>query len=343
MKKKRILCIALGVMLIASVSLFGQRNDVPDEPASANPVNLNGIRVMCLGDSITEDNNVTKDPRPIDERHAYRSYLYWKLVDWDYYDAFDNVNFVGTCNNGSAMENQYGEGFDINHEGHAGWYISDFLVTQSGQSKMNIHRFLDEGQPEIVLLHIGTNGKNWSAKPGQLITLLDEIDKWESTAGNHPVWVFLSTIIQRNPWDASTDDYNMALWTDVFFDRYEKEDKFVLVPMDYEANLQPGDYFNKLHPNDSGYEKMAQVWYDALVNCLIVIDFENINYGMDIPCRLDPIIADEWEVTLTLPEYTDPAGYYVFDYWVPGKGWYYPGETVTINNSTTIEAFWWRQ
>ena len=99
----------------------------PVGPASAE--SNGGVRVMPLGDSITEGTQVPG---------GYRINLWQGFVNGGY-----TVDFVGSQSNGPASLG------DHDHEGHSGWRID--------QIDANIVGWLRATTPHTVLLHIGTN------------------------------------------------------------------------------------------------------------------------------------------------------------------------------------------
>src|SRR3982750_1961655 len=98
---------------------------VPPARAESN----GGVRVMPLGDSITDGFNVPG---------GYRIGLWQRLAAGRY-----TTDFVGSQFNGPG-----GLG-DHDHEGHPGWRID--------QTDANITGWLRTTTPRTVLLHIGTN------------------------------------------------------------------------------------------------------------------------------------------------------------------------------------------
>jgi lysophospholipase L1-like esterase len=100
---------------------------LPGSPAGAE--SNGGVRVMPLGDSITEGTQVPG---------GYRIGLWQRLTAGSY-----QVDFVGSQFNGPATLG------DHDHEGHPGWRID--------QINANIVTWLRNTTPHTVLLHIGTN------------------------------------------------------------------------------------------------------------------------------------------------------------------------------------------
>ena len=211
------------------------------------------VAIMPLGDSITEGNasGVGDDHYKL----AYRKDL------WDMLNASGHyVDFVGTLSHGD-----YYPSFDADHEGHGGW--------TDDQIGVNIYNWLDINPADIILLHIGTNGLE--SDPSDVEVILDEIDRWE-TDNSRPITVVLARIINRLNFSSSTTtayNNNVAAMaedrvTNASNDAYP--DDIIVVDMEngaginYAAYTSGGDMWDNLHPYSSGYEKMAQVWYDVL-------------------------------------------------------------------------------
>src|SRR6201990_3588448 len=113
-------------------------------PAIANAESNGGVRVMPLGDSITEGTQVPG---------GSRIGLWQRFTSNGY-----RVDFVGSQFNGPANLG------DHDHEGHPGWRID--------QIDANIVGWLQTYTPHTVLLHIGTNdilqNYNVSSAPSRL-------------------------------------------------------------------------------------------------------------------------------------------------------------------------------
>ena len=141
-----------------------------------------------------------------------------------------------------------------------------------------------------MLLHIGTNGLDRS--PDDVADILDEIDAYE-TANSVTVWVILARIINRNCIEDSppcsqsgtTTDFNDNV-EDMALDRKNNSgnpaypDKIVIVDMEDGAGidyrLQPvSDMWDNLHPFETGYAKMADLWFTGLMQILPQADAGN--------------------------------------------------------------------
>ena len=129
--------------------------------------------------------------------------------------------------------------------------------------------------PDIILLHIGTNDIDELQDPDdvalEVSQILDEIDQYESDYSVN-ITVILALIINHPNYicgNASTtttfndDVYDMAQ------DRINSGDRIEIVDMECGADIdyrqQPtGDMWNYVHPFETGYEKMADVWFSGL-------------------------------------------------------------------------------
>lgn len=193
-----------------------------------------GVRVMPLGDSITEGMTVPG---------GYRIGLWERFVADRY-----TVDFVGSQSNGPA-----GLG-DHDHEGHSGWRID--------QIDANIVTWLRDTTPHTVLLHIGTNdiAQNFDLPdaPNRLSALIDHI-----TATVPGVEVFVATIIPLGSpsLEADVRAYDAAIPA-IVRSKVDAGQHVHLVDM--HSALTTADLADGVHPNALGYDKMAAVWFDAL-------------------------------------------------------------------------------
>jgi len=199
------------------------------------PIQAVTVKVMPLGDSITDGITVVG---------AYRIKL-WENVTSNGL----KVDFVGSASNGPA------ELGDKNHEGHSGWRID--------QIDANINAWMDTSKPKIVLLHIGTNDISQkydvANAPNRLGSLIDKICAKLPSGGK----LYVAKIIPISYADVKS--YNTQITT-VIQNKANQGKPVYMVDM-FSA-LTTADLADGVHPNLTGYNKMADVWYNAIHNDL---------------------------------------------------------------------------
>ena len=236
------------------------------------------IKIMPVGNSITAGEHYGFPA--LEERTGYRKALYEMLINAGY-----SVDFVGSQKHGiRAKEDK--DWYDWNNEAYPGWKIPDIAN--------KLDTALTEYQPDILLVHVGTNGKDWDKKPEQVKEMLDMINSY-SVISDNPVTVFLCLIINRFIEEdaAPTTKFNRDVTTMVN-SRTDDKIQIVVVDMENGAGLDysdklpdpdanppyeggdmlgkryPGVAHDKYHPNDKGNIKMAVKFYEELVKVLSV-------------------------------------------------------------------------
>ncbi|GID90849.1 ricin-type beta-trefoil lectin domain protein [Amorphoplanes digitatis] len=217
--KRLVLCVAAALCAALTVAA----------PAAAE--SNGGVRVMPLGDSITDGFNVPG---------GYRIGLWQRLAAGGHL-----TDFVGSGVNGPASLG------DHDHEGHSGWRID--------QLDANIVGWIQQANPRTILLHIGTNdiGQNYdvAGAPARLSGLIDKIRV------NAPqVHLFVAQLVPtaNAANEQKTQTFNAALPGIVA----QKGPLTHLVDM--HSALTTADLADGLHPSAGGYDKMAARWYASL-------------------------------------------------------------------------------
>lgn len=219
---------AIAALILAAGALVGLGL------GTAHAESNGGVRVMPLGDSITDGFNIPG---------GYRVGLWQRLVNGGY-----RVDFVGSSFNGPA------ELGDHDHEGHSGWRID--------QIDANIVAWLRATTPHTVMLHIGTNdviqNLDLAGAPARLSTLIDHITATVPTAE-----VFVATIIPLSSasQEAAVRTFNAAI-PGIVQSKVNAGRHLHLVDM--HAALTTADLADGIHPNATGYDKMAATWFTAL-------------------------------------------------------------------------------
>lgn len=203
------------------------------------------IEIMPLGDSITLGVN-----------GGYRNGLWDRL-----FTAGKTIDYVG------SQVDPYAVTPDKDHEGHPGFTIGN--ISASADS------WLSAKTPDYVLLMIGTNDVAWwcaqtaSQVADQNALLIDQIltdlpNAWVVVGSIPPL---SSSIIQPNNVDRAQLGvaYNAELLLRVQTRiAAGKHVRFA----DVYASLTVADLYDGVHPTQAAADKVAQVWYDALVPIL---------------------------------------------------------------------------
>lgn len=193
------------------------------------------VRIMPLGDSITYGVGEILDANVIT---GYRQPLYEALVG-----AGHNIDFVGGRQTGQRVSPPY----DIDHQGIGG--ITDSEVAN------NVYSYLTANPADIVLLHIGTNAPD--TNPADVEMILNEIDRYSTE-----VTVVLARIIDHKTHYQNVTVFNNNIQT-MALNRIAQGDKIIIVDQEH-ALTYPDDMWDVVHPKNSGYGKMAAIWFNAL-------------------------------------------------------------------------------
>ena len=234
------------------IDTFTYRVIDPDgEDSSATETVVVVQKIMPLGDSITAG---VKGPTvlPSELRLGFRKPLYDSLTGSGF--MFD---FVGSLADGaSALPD-----FDIDHEGHGGLSAAEIAFGITGFPTDGVRAWLDQNPADFVLLHAGTNDLNQTTE-ADIANILNEIDQWEQSAGGNPVTVILALIIDQDPINPAVTTLNDGIQS-MAGARITAGDDLIVVNQ-HDALIYPNDLSDQLHPNDTGYAKMADVWFNAL-------------------------------------------------------------------------------
>lgn len=188
------------------------------------------LRVMPLGDSITVG---------VGSRlgSSYRAMLYARLRQ-----AGLPVDFVGSQRSGT--------GKDPEHEGHGGWTVDRIAAA--------VETWLTVYQPDVILLHIGTNnitrGEPAPRIAAKLSALIDQI-----RAARPSAYVFVSEIVGSRV----RAELVVGRRCNTLI-RRAASGKGPLVRVVAQSTMGGEDLRDAHHPSDSGYAKMADNFYSAL-------------------------------------------------------------------------------
>lgn len=205
-------------------------------------------KIMPFGDSITQGFPVAG---------GYRAPLFRLALQ-----ANRDITFVGSADDFSVPTVD-GVPFPRNHEGHGGWTIEG----NNGIAKF-VGTSIPNYKPNIITLMIGTNDINGNINvadaPNRLGRLLDSIFMQDPN-----ILVVLAQIVptRTDGTNNAVKAYNAAM-PDLVATRVSKGQHIVLVDM-YTAFTNDPNYKqsllgDNLHPNQAGYNRMAEVWFEAL-------------------------------------------------------------------------------
>ncbi|GAB2715746.1 SGNH/GDSL hydrolase family protein [Kitasatospora kifunensis] len=193
------------------------------------------LRIMPLGDSITVgQGSITGN--------GYRADLRDLVTDQTHY----GVQFVGDQSNGTMTNPQ--------HEGHGYYMINDV--------RHGVDGWLAAAQPDVVLLYIGTNDLDWGTDldpdhaADRLKVLMDQIftDQPELTVVmeglNTTTGGMQNRVAQYNNRAAELAQAEQQQGRRLVFTNG--------------PSWETKDFADRLHPNDTGYQKMADAFFPGL-------------------------------------------------------------------------------
>ncbi|MFI0163346.1 ricin-type beta-trefoil lectin domain protein [Streptomyces sp. NPDC017095] len=225
MRKSWILTLVTLVAAALGVTTAGV---APASAASNTP-----LRLMPLGDSITWGVGSSTG-------NGYRGPLWNKL-------AADGhpLDFVGTVRNGSMS--------DPDNEGHSGYRIDQIAALADAS--------LTRYRPNVVTLHIGTNDLQGASEvdtaTARLRSLVGQV-----TADVPDATVLVASLVVST--SASEERlrgaYNQAA-SRIVGDARAAGRHVAYVDM---SGLTTADLADSLHPNDAGYQKMADAFYRGI-------------------------------------------------------------------------------
>lgn len=220
---RRGLLAAVVALLVLLVMVLGYvPSPVVQRLAAPTPT-----RIMPLGASSTEGLGSPATG-------GYRGPLFDRLAA-----AGIPSDFVGSERQGSAPAVR-----DADHEGHSGWTIE--------KMQPKVRGWIREHQPDIILLHMGTNdlvqGATGREATERLEGLLDEIAA-ETRA----------TVIVAGVWAPLHEMWQFAEKGKAVVERLKAAGRNVRFA-DTAQLLGPGDFADDLHANAGGYQKIAAMW-----------------------------------------------------------------------------------
>jgi hypothetical protein len=218
----------------------GATGGTSGSPYNPCPTNGDPCKILPLGDSITEG---------IASSHGggYRVDLFQRAQS-----ANQRMTFVGSRRSGPNMVGS--AAFPRNHEGYSGWTIAQIAGLDPGPWV--------NASPDIILLMIGTNDMyrtGAAAAPARLEALLDEI-----LTANARALLVVAQIIPF-PGNANVQAYNAAI--PALVQKRASEGKHIIL-VDQFTGFPNSELADGVHPNDTGYRRMAGVRHGAIAKLL---------------------------------------------------------------------------
>lgn len=255
------------------------------------------VRIMCIGDSIT-------DGYTNDYVGSYRKFIYHDLLRSGY-----NVDMVGSKGGGwtpTYTDEQTGESFEFDNDntGYSGYSIKNYSGRTGIYETLQETDCLASEQPDIVTLQIGTNDviDNYEiASAGERLEIVVDYIL-ENISENSAL--FISPIPALDPnrsdvyswfgnyrhsadWQIQYDDAEAEANVKAAVENYNAQVKALAEKKNSEGkNVYYSDaalmitdvttqLFDGVHPNNTGYKLMGQRWAE------IIGDY--LNGGSDVP------------------------------------------------------------
>jgi lysophospholipase L1-like esterase len=205
------------------------------------------LRILPLGDSITEGYGSTSGS-------GYRAPLLTLLTlpNSTFTKTTPNITYIGTLTSGTLPPPNNA------NEGHSGAIISQ--IADFAKPDLALNGSL---KGDIVLVMAGTNdmfNENVlpADAPARLGALIDEL-----VAGWPEAAILVATL---TPSANTTTQGNIVVFNEqvpvVVNERAKAGNRTLVVSM---ANVTLAMLYDGLHPDDTGYEVMAQAWYSGLM------------------------------------------------------------------------------
>jgi PGF-pre-PGF domain-containing protein len=283
-KRGFVLLLALLIGLVGVGALMGGGTAVAQTPPTLHQSPT--VHILPLGDSITQGEN-----RNSNNYNSYRRPL-WSLLQTA--TASYDVNFVGSWDRAFPDTTSPNPDFDMDHEGHWGWYAEQILNgcvpgCEAGSGTGKLETWLQGYTPDVVLLHIGTNDLK---DPGddqvvvdQTLTEIGQIID-ELRADNPQVVVLLAQILPSTRPERALRIPILNAAIPAFAANKTQPNSPVIVVDQNTGFSTSTDLYDGTHPNQTGEQEMADRWFAALENVL--------TNAWDGPADGDWFVAGNW-------------------------------------------------
>lgn len=257
-QKRTILFWSLSLFLFFSSMLHAKAENADTGKEDTRP-----LRILCLGDSITQSADVVC---------GYRYPLWKKLVDlgieFDFIGSMKERYFESSS---GQCPDYKGRKFDPDHEGHWGWLIDNILGIRKdfpeGTGSGSLSEWLKGYTPDIVLLHLGHNDASMGETPQQMAGELEQVILI-LREDNPKVSILLARVIPVADPLLNRRLGALNAEMDGIAGRMSTPASRILI-VDFAKGFNPEkDTIDGTHPNSLGSEKMAQKWFEGIVEIL---------------------------------------------------------------------------
>ncbi|MBR6069174.1 MAG: hypothetical protein IKP78_01080 [Ruminococcus sp.] len=279
---KLVAFLSAAVVAAASIPFLGGADSVAGDTDT--------IKIMCIGDSIT-------DGYVPDYAGSYRKFLYHGLTEKGY-----NIDMVGSKDGGYAptyTDSATGESFEFDNEntGYSGYSIKAYPGRNGILETLQQTNCLQEKQPDIVTLQIGTNNiidnHDMSGSRGdleELITYILENIPEDSALfvtgipdldpNREGVYDWFSNYRHSADWQTQYDDATAEANIHKAVAEYNTIVETTVKQMQStHKNIRPAyvqtavtdvksQLFDGVHPNNVGYKAMGEYWTELLADYL---------------------------------------------------------------------------
>lgn len=264
--------------IIASLAAALIMTAVPSAHSGVSAENESKVKVMCIGDSIT-DGYWTQG--------GYRKYLSMQLDEMGY----SNIDLVGPKGNDQETFNYDGKevAYDGNYAGYSGYaiqYMDGKELRQGILETLTDGDYIKKYSPDIVLLQIGTNDLLSDYNDG-ITDRLENLINYILDNGTSGELVYVTTVPDidtakvsdwlwaygEKKWNSTPEEFSKLVQDCV--DKYNASISELVKKMQNEgknvrfADIHSvvdmnDDLYDGVHPNESGYEKMGNYWAKTL-------------------------------------------------------------------------------
>ncbi|GAA3351235.1 hypothetical protein GCM10020358_80190 [Amorphoplanes nipponensis] len=269
------------------------------------------VRIMPLGDSITAGPGC------------------WRAVLWHRLQTAGQtgVDFVGGVSDGGGCNPGYS--YDTDHEGHGGYSATGIAANDQ------LPPWLAAARPDVVMMHLGTNDM-W----GGYLPLADKLAAFTKLVGqmraNNPdMKIIVAQIIPMSAAACATCPADVVALNNAIpgWAAGLTTARSPIVVADLWTGYDAvADNVDGVHPNSTGFQKMADRWYPVLTNVLAGTAPTPPTTSPTTPPSSPPP---------TTPQPTTPAGacdavYRVVSEWTGG----FQGEVTVRNGSAAPSSAW---